>query len=277
MKKAFLIASTLLLAGSISQAQVLRVGLKLGGNVSNVVGYDARESNWRVGAHGGLMAQLRPSFLPNWSLQTEALYTMKGDNSLQYGPSVMTHFAYLDVPVLLQYHWDELFFEAGPQFSYLLEATPASPTLVLPGKSSFRDQSYGFAVGFGYQDKSGVQIGWRYNADLTNVRKPVAFVKEKPLDGAQLADDLLQDQVQVRLRNSVMELYLGYNVGTGQLGGALVDAGTGIGRGVKFLVTAPFRLFRKKSRATPTDAAPATPATTTPPTPTPAPATTPKP
>lgn len=253
MKKAFLIASTLLLAGSTSQAQMLRVGLKFGGNVSSAAGYDAGESSWRVGGHGGLMAQLRPSFLPRWALQTEALYTVKGDNSLVDGPSLMARMDYLDVPVLLQYHWDNLFFEAGPQFSKLLSSTPNPTVATLP---SFNSMSYGFAVGFGYQDESGIQTGWRYNADLTNVRE-TATVAGQP------------DPVQVRMRNSVMELYLGYNVGAGQLGGALADAGSGIGRGAKFLVTAPFRLFRKKSPAAPTEtpATPAPPATTPAPTP----------
>ncbi|PJJ48802.1 porin family protein [Hymenobacter chitinivorans] len=246
MKKAFLIAFSLLLMASTSQAQLLRVGLKFGGNVSNAVGYDARKSNWRAGGHGGVMVQLRPTFLPKWSVQTEALYTMKGDNSVTYGPSLMARLDYLDVPVLLQYHWDDIFFEAGPQFSKLLSST-ANPSVVTP--PDFNPMSYGFAVGFGFQDKSGVQIGWRYNADLTNVTQ---------------STEVAGEPVQTRLRNSVMELYLGYNVGTGQLGSALADAGTGIGRGAKFLVTAPFRLFRKKNRPTPTEtpaAAPAAPAT----------------
>ncbi|UOQ73859.1 porin family protein [Hymenobacter cellulosilyticus] len=277
MNKAFLIVSTLLLAAGTSQAQVLRVGLKFGGNVSNAVGYDANKSNWRVGGHGGLMAQLRPSFLPKWGLQTEALYTMKGDNSLQNGPSLMTHLAYLDIPVLLQYHWDDIFFEAGPQASYLLSATPANPTLKLLGTSSFQQWCYGFAAGFGYQDKSGVQIGWRYNADLTNARKRELLQLDAGANGEPAAEAR-----QVRLRNSVMELYLGYNVGTGQLGGAVVDAGTGIGRGLKFVFfTGPRRLlFGRKKSAAPaeTPAAPATaPAPAASPKPVTAPATTPKP
>lgn len=254
MKKTTMLLAALLLAATTSHAQLLRLGLKTGGNVSNVVGYDAENSNWLVGGHGGVLVQLRPAALPKWGLQTEALYTMKGDNSLQYGPSVMARLAYLDIPVLLQYHWDAIFFEAGPQASYLLSATPVSPLTVRPRKSIFRQWAYGFAAGFGYQDASGILIGWRYNADLTNIHKPIQFA----------VDDLLQ----VRLRNSVMELYLGYNVGAGQLGGTLTDAGRGIGQGTKFLFfTAPKRLFSKKQRSSPTEA----PATT--PAPSPAPAT----
>lgn len=231
----------LLLAAGTSQAQQLRLGLKIGGNVSNAVGYDARKSSWLVGLHGGIVAQLRPAGLPKWGLQTEALYTMKGDNALAPGPNLMCRAAYADIPLLLQYHWDDVFFEVGPQASYLISTTPNVPGTVLP---SFKSFVYGFAAGFGYQDETGVQIGWRYNADLTNVANPVVVNGE---------------ETQVRLRNSVMELYLGYNNGIGNLGKAIGDAGRGIGRGVKFVVTAPFRIFRKKKRpATPEPAPPTT-------------------
>ncbi|MCB2378901.1 PorT family protein [Hymenobacter sp. BT635] len=257
MKKTIMLLAALLLAGGSSHAQLLRLGLKAGGNVSNVVGYDAENSGWLIGAHGGVLAQLRPAGLPQWGLQAEALYTMKGDNSATYGPSVMARLDYLDFPVLLQYHWDNIFFEAGPQASYLLSVASVNPLVVLPGTVTFRRWAYGFAAGLGYQDPSGVQIGWRYNADLTNIRKAI-----------QYADDNVQ---QVRLRNSVMEFYLGYNVGAGQLGGALLGAGKGIGRGTKFLFfTGPKRLlFGKKQRPAPTEAPAATPA----PAPAPAPVT----
>ncbi|TGE26207.1 porin family protein [Hymenobacter metallicola] len=243
MKNLSLVAA-LLLTASTSQAQQLRLGLKVGGNVSNAVGPDARESSWLVGLHGGITAQLRPAGLPNWGLQTEALYTMKGDNALLYGPNLMARLTYADIPLLLQYHWDDVFFEAGPQASYLISATANVPETVLPDFKAF---VYGFAVGFGYQNDAGVRIGWRYNADLTNVTNPV---------------EVNGEPTQLRMRNSVMELHLGYNAGVGQLGKAVGDAGRGIGRGVKFVVTAPFRIFRKK-RPAPQQAAPsATPAST---------------
>ena len=95
---------------------------------------------------------------------------------------------------MAQYHWDDIFFEAGPYFSQLRAATPVVAQLNSIGTAAFRTRDAGFVIGFGYQDSTGVTVGWRYNGSLNNVFRPV------DIDGSS----------QVQLRNSSIEFYLAY-------------------------------------------------------------------
>lgn len=177
---------------SVVNAQRIKVGLKTGTNVSNGVGADAGKSNIRLSWHAGAIVKL--NFTEHLSLQSEAQYSLKGDNSIVYGPSIMHHLAYLDVPVLAQYTLDDIFLEAGPRFSRLLSANPNKSGQTSIGKKAFNDQPYGVALGFGYQDESGLQVGWRYNADLSRLYRDI---------------DFSGSIVQTHIRNSTMQFYLG--------------------------------------------------------------------
>lgn len=194
MKK--LILFTLLLIGVITPtiAQRFQLGVKGGGGLSNGVGYDAQNSAIRLDWHAGILAHIRLTEHINW--QAEAQYALKGDNALAYGPSIGHQLAYLDVPLLIQYIQDDLFLEIGPRYSYLLTAKANGPGTTGIGRQAFRDATYGFAVGFGYQDPSGVQVGWRYTADLTNMYRGIEY-------GGDIG------RQQTRMRNSTMQLYLG--------------------------------------------------------------------
>lgn len=173
-------------------AQGVQIGAKVGGNVANGVGADANKSDIRIGWHAGAM--LKANFTKHLGVQTEAQYSLKGDNSVKYGPSILHHLNYLDVPVLLQYTLDDLYLEAGPRYSRLLATSQNVEGVSNLGKEVFNNQVYGLALGFGYQDETGVQVGWRYTADLTNAYRAINFSG---------------DIVQTRLRNSVMQFYLG--------------------------------------------------------------------
>lgn len=164
----------------------------MGGNVSNGVGADVNDSAIRLGGHAGGMVQVE--FTKHVGVQAEAQYSLKGDNSLIYGPSIMHHLAYLDIPVVAQYTLDDLFVEVGPRYSWLLSAKSNVEGLDNVGKQPFKSQLYGFALGFGYQDETGIQVGWRYNADLIYLYRDINFSG---------------DIVQTRIRNSTMQFYLG--------------------------------------------------------------------
>ncbi|WP_169515133.1 porin family protein [Hymenobacter norwichensis] len=198
MKKCIVLV--LLLVGSYAGlAQKMRVGLKLGGNVSDGVGADAEESLLRLGAHAGAAFQFNVT--QHIGLQAEAQYSLKGDNSLEYGPSIMHQLAYLDIPVLAQYTLDDVYLEAGPRVSRLLSVRSNDDEVVSAGKGVFNTQTYGFSLGFGYQNETGIQIGWRYNADLTPLYRDI---------------DFLDTTVRTNIRNSTMQFYLGYMLGFGR-------------------------------------------------------------
>ncbi|MBC6697151.1 outer membrane beta-barrel protein [Hymenobacter puniceus] len=210
-------------------AQTVKVGIKAGASLSNGVGADVSQSRLRLGWHAGSMAQIK--FSENIGIQAEAHYSLKGDKSEKYAPSISHRLAYLDVPVLLQYTLDDIFLEAGPTISHLLAVKPNDPTLYRVGKLPFITYTYGFAVGFGYQDPSGLQMGWRYTADLTPLYRDV---------------DFSGDVIRTRIRNSTLQFYMGALFKPEQVGRATAAAGTATWRGSKNLVRGTGRLLFTK-------------------------------
>ncbi|SNC77497.1 Outer membrane protein beta-barrel domain-containing protein [Hymenobacter gelipurpurascens] len=184
--------AAMLLVAVPAQAQRILLGLKGGATIANGIGADAKNSSLRFGAHGGGL--LRIKLTKHLAVQGEALYTQRGDNSSAYGPSIQHRLDYVSFPVLAQYHWDDIFFEAGPYFSQLRSVTPVVAQRTPVGTAAFRKQDAGFVVGLGYQDSTGFSVGWRYNGGLNNVFRRV------DIDGSS----------QVQLRNSSVEFYLAY-------------------------------------------------------------------
>ncbi|UYZ61761.1 PorT family protein [Hymenobacter weizhouensis] len=251
--RALAVVASLLLPGAAlgqrpASPPLLLLGLKGGAAVSSGVGPDAHGSSLRLGGHGGALLRVQP--LARLAVQAEALYAHRGDGATAYGPSIGHRLSYLNVPVLLQYHPGDLYFEAGPQFSWLLAAAPNTPSQGSLGRTLFQSRAIGFAAGFGYQDTTGLTLGWRYNGNWQNLYRPVELV----------------DHTQVRLRSSAIEFYMSYVFEPRQAGQAGKAVARGSVRAGRFLfVTVPVgamravgRLFRKPPAAPAT--APATPA-----------------
>ena len=91
-----------------------------------------------------------------------------------------------------------MFFEAGPQLGFLMKAqdTYNSSTTTLD-ENQFNTLDLGYVVGLGYQRKTGLGIGLRYNGGITNVRKEI--------DGGPAI-------IQPRSRNEAFQLYLTYSL-----------------------------------------------------------------
>ncbi|SNS02907.1 Outer membrane protein beta-barrel domain-containing protein [Hymenobacter mucosus] len=239
-----------MLGTSIVQAQSVLTGLKGGVAIANAIGRDATGSTLRFGCQGGLALRLRP--YKHLGIQVEALYAQRGDNSTSYGPSLGHQLNYLTIPVVAQYHFGDIFFEGGGQYGRLLSAKPVQEQRTAIGRAAFNPQDMGFLVGFGYQDTTGLMVGWRYIGGLSNVYRRVD----------------LAGSSQVQLRNSAMEFYLGYvvepikivrgsghfAVGTAKL--VFVKTPVLLFKGVRFLLyTGPSKLVRAirgKDRPAPT-------------------------
>jgi hypothetical protein len=188
-----LLLAGLLLGAGQAQAQRVLLGLKGGATIANGIGKDALGSSLRFGAHGGGL--LRINLTEHLALQGEGLYAQRGDNSTVYGRTINHRLDYVDVPLLLQYHQQDLFVEAGAQLSWLRQATPTSKdAAIMLNQLTFQEQERSFVVGFGYQDSSGVTVGWRYVGGLSNVYRP----------------GQISGSGQVQLRNSTVEFYLAY-------------------------------------------------------------------
>ncbi|WP_045689386.1 porin family protein [Hymenobacter sp. AT01-02] len=197
---------------STARAQGVRLGIKGGANLSNLSGDLTNDDGYdnKVGFHGGLMLNvglLDDGFL---SLQPEVLFSQKGfdyNDSYAFGVYKNTGsvtYNYIDVPVLLKLKAGGLFFEAGPQYSYLLKVKDES-TQTLNGNVIARGSGeadldnvnrneIGYAAGLGFQSDIGVLLGLRYNGSFTD------FAKNNSYRNGELSN----------ARNSVFQLSLGY-------------------------------------------------------------------
>jgi Outer membrane protein beta-barrel domain len=223
MKQTFVTAALLtglaLAAAPAVHAQGIRFGVKAGANYSNLAGDLTDEDRFKskFGPHGGLMMNVDLTGDGFFSIQPELLYSQKGYKngdfeynfgSFKYKREGSVNYNYLDLPVLARINADGIFFEAGPQFGYLLNVKDKTEVDTnIPGLASYdatasqnldnvKRFEVGYAAGVGFQAASGPMIGLRYNGSLTD-----------------FADDGYRSNELRNARNSVFQLYLGYMFG----------------------------------------------------------------
>jgi len=193
-----------LLAGLSGAAQAQRnisLGLKAGGTYSTFVGdnanytYPLTSTKSMFGFHAGAFVNIGITKL--FAFQPELIYSEKGTKYTNIDN--FTRLGYLDIPLAFHVNADGLFFEAGPQVGFLLNAKNKSGSISTDVKDSYNDIDFGYLFGLGYQRKSGPGIGLRYNGGFTNVRP-----------SAQLTPIT---SFQPRIRNSAFQLYLTYSFG----------------------------------------------------------------
>ncbi|MBC8085472.1 MAG: PorT family protein [Hymenobacter sp.] len=217
MNQKLVLLATLLaaaVAAPAAHAQGIRLGVRAGANLSNLSGDLTDEDRFenKFGFHGGVLLNvglLDDGFL---SLQPEVLFSQKG---FTYADTEFTllgnrykyegdrTYNYLDVPVLLKIKAGSVYFEAGPQYSYLLKVKDDSKFSINGNTASQRSgtedldnvnrNEIGYAAGLGYQSEGGLMIGLRYNGSFTD-----------------FGDDGYQDEDTRNARNSVFQASVGY-------------------------------------------------------------------
>jgi hypothetical protein len=166
MKKTAIFVASLFLLFS-AKAQDVHFGIKGGLNVSQLHFEDNSSSDSKVGLHLGILAHIHTTSR-SWAIQPELLYSMEGArNVVHVGNNYNLN--YLNVPVLLQYLFDNGFrIEGGPQIGFLLSAN------VRNDNGTFRDKAYkttafSIPLGLGYVAPSGLGIDARYVFGVSNI------------------------------------------------------------------------------------------------------------
>jgi outer membrane protein TolC len=210
MKK-FAVLALGLLTASVAQAQDpggFRIGLKAGATYSNIsgdnveqitgAGYSGDFGDYKFGYNAGVSLSIPVSSDGFFSFAPELLYNRKGYEitSTQKNPGAgiakleveqqrVLH--YLDVPLLAKINAGGLFFELGPQVSYLFGSKNKSQTTTkytngdkdkVENNGSFldytgisRDDAYksdlaqfdiSGVAGLGYMTEGGISLGLRY-------------------------------------------------------------------------------------------------------------------
>ena len=205
-------------AAPAAHAQSLRFGLKAGANLSNLSGDLVQQDQYknRFGFQGGAMLNVGLLADDLLAIQVEALYSQKGfkyaDQQFTVGGSTFRNtgnvrYDYLDVPVLLRLKTGGVFFEAGPQYSYLLNISNnrsftqngnvvSSTSSSTSNLDNVRRNELGYAAGLGFQAESGFLVGLRYNGAFTDFAK----------------DGYSNNEFR-NARNSTFQAYVGYMLG----------------------------------------------------------------
>lgn len=205
-------------AAPAAHAQSVRFGLKAGANLSNLSGDLAQQDQYknRFGFQGGAILNLGLLADDFLAIQLEALYSQKGFKYADQQFTVLNNtyrttgglrYDYLDVPVLVRLKTGGVFFEAGPQYSYLLNLSNSRTQYVngsIASSSSYSSSSLdrvrrnelGYAAGLGFQSESGFLIGLRYNGAFTDFAK----------------DGYSNDEFR-NARNSAFQAYVGFMLG----------------------------------------------------------------
>lgn len=204
-----------------AQAQNASFGVRGGANISNLSG-DLRDEdrfNNKVGFHAGVMANF--GIVDNFfSIQPELLYSVKGFKNEDAEFTFLgqtrrregkVNYNYLDLPVLARIKAGPLYFEAGPQASYLLSVNNETRTYINNNlQSTSRDEKskdglsefeVGYAAGIGFTSaNNAISFGIRYNGAFSD------FVKE----------DVNFDGDLTNARHSTFMVTVGFAIPTGR-------------------------------------------------------------
>ena len=165
LKKLVLVLSAVLLIFQV-QAQSIGVGIKGGGNLASLRNTGTNNDiSYKLKFHGGLMFNFGLSNLV--SVQPEVVYSQKGFEYKTSGVSAEGKANYIDVPLLLKINAGSLFFEGGPQVSFLAASKIKNGTTETDTKNWTKSTAFGIAAGIGFQSASGLSLGLRYQTDLS--------------------------------------------------------------------------------------------------------------
>ena len=153
-----------------SKAQQAQFGVKGGVNVAQLHYNDNQiSSDSKVGVNLGVFAHIPAS--KTWALQPELLYSMEGAQKVG-NAGTDYHLNYLNVPLLLQYMFENGFrLEGGPQIGFLLNAKTKSGSVTVDN-NGFKSTSFSIPLGVGYLSSAGVGFYARYVFGLSNIYDP---------------------------------------------------------------------------------------------------------
>lgn len=175
MKKVVLSVLVLIAVASVSQAQGIRLGVKVGGNLNKISGQSFNDG-FDFSYHAGGFLEI--DFNKKWGIQPEVLFsqttskpsnfktvyttavnpTLSGDDKVKLN--------YLSIPLLLRYNVGSILsLNAGPQYSILLNN---NKNLLQNGQEAFKDGDFALVAGAQLNFKI-LRIYGRYNIGLQNI------------------------------------------------------------------------------------------------------------
>jgi hypothetical protein len=175
----FFLCFTCICISATSQEQRFFVGAKAGISSSqvsgdNLAGYD------KAGFIGGLFCATK--FSKKWSLQFEMLFIQKGSKYRAHpdlgDPNYYRlQLNYIEVPVLIQYHYKKFTFEAGPGYAYLIDYKEEERFGDVTGIRPFNKSEISINAGVNYSLPRNFGVNFRFSNSLSSIRDHLSGAK----------------------------------------------------------------------------------------------------
>lgn len=171
MKKILSVAVAAILFAGAAAAQNVNIGIKGGVNIANINNDDGTKYNARTGFNLGLLGHIH--LAPQLALQPEVVYSAQGVKYTTAGLETKLKLDYINVPVLLQYMFDNGFrLQAGPQVGFLINAKNEINSNSINVKDSYKKVDFGISGGIGYVNTpTGLGVDARYNLGLSKINE----------------------------------------------------------------------------------------------------------
>ena len=141
----------------------LKLGFKIGPNLSSFLSSEIENQNIRSGIHLGIISEI--IFSNNLSIQPELVYSSQG-NQL---PLTKQKYEYINLPIIIRYYLNSnLSIDSGIQLGFLIDSLSKGNE----GKIKLKNQKkvdFSVSGGSTYDFNNNLYIQARYNLGLTNI------------------------------------------------------------------------------------------------------------
>ncbi len=171
MKVYLSLALAAVLMVSTANAQHVDIGIKGGLNLYNIKNEGNTAYDTKAGVNIGLLGHIH--FTKQFALQPELVYSTEGGKYTVTGVDTKVNLAYINVPVLFQYMFENGFrLEAGPQVGFLTSAKSETNKTKTDIKDNIKPVDFSLGLGVSYlHPKSGFGVDARYNLGLSNINE----------------------------------------------------------------------------------------------------------
>ncbi len=165
--------AAILFATAASAQMEAHFGIKGGMNASELhsTNNGGNKMDTKIGFHAGVLAHIHAKH-SNWGIQPEVMYSLEGAKQTVAGIKTDYNMGYINVPVLVQYMFDNGFrIEAGPQIGFLMNAKNTTGSIKTDAKDNYKSTAFSIPVGVGYLTRSGLGFDARYSFGISDLNK----------------------------------------------------------------------------------------------------------
>jgi hypothetical protein len=173
--KFFLLAFAATLLGiNTLDAQHFNIGIKGGVNLYNIVNENSSIGEPLIGFHVGLIGHYHLN--NQFAIAPEVVFSTQGTKTSNNGVESQLSLNYVNVPLLLQYMFDNGFrIFTGPQAGFLMSAKSNSNNSEVDRTNDFQALEFGGVFGASYiNPESNFGFDARYNLGLTDINEVAA-------------------------------------------------------------------------------------------------------